>query len=329
MSVDVAELLHELDVTFSAGSSQQSWLLRAPDGTSFELELAPSAERLNAVRVRSTSTNSSNRSGAILHVGISATASVIDRARTGEFSILTSDPIRLIHAGRTYEATVPPPRPQPPRHSGKPAWSRWALQRYLLVTTAQCRQHAIADVLGTTQQSISRAAQALGSLVSDEGSGLFAPDRQRLLEHWLSEYPGPGGHEFGWYGLDTPVENVTRAVSLADELQIHTMVSGDVAADSIMPWKLPQLGRVYASGPIDLSVEGFTPAVLAEANLVVCIPRDPTLWRLSQVALGDNGEHTLPLADAAIVYWDLLMSGEQDSDEAAEHLSKILTGDRQ
>lgn len=327
MRVDVAALLRELDVTATEGATRQSWLLRAPDRTAFELEPAPPTVRLNAVQIRSAASHRSSSAPRLLHVGMTATASVIERAEAGEIDILTSDPIRLIQAGRTYEAPPTPSSRQPPRHAGKPAWIRWALQRYLLTSQAPSRQHVIADTLGSSQQTISRAAKALGSLVTDEGSGLFAPDRTSLLEHWVHEYPGPGGQEFGWYGLDTALENVTAAVNFAAELDIQTLVSGDAAADRIAPWKLPMRGRIYASGLIDLADNGFAPAPLDEANLVICIPRDPTLWRLSARPEVEHDSDEPIIADAAIVYWDLLMSGDQDSEEAAQQLSRLFTGE--
>lgn len=329
MRVDVSTLLRELDVAVAEGTARQLWLLRAPDGTTFELEPTPPTDRLDAARVRIATSHRPTSAQRLLHIGTTATASVVNRARAGEIDILTANPTRLIQAGRTYEAPLALSPRQPPGQVGKPAWARWALQRHLLVAPTPRRQHEIAKSVGTSQQSISRGAKTLGTLVADEGSGLFAPDRARLLQHWLNEYPGPGGHEFGWYGLDTALENVTNAVSLAGELEIQTLVSGDVAADRIAPWKLPKRGRVYASGPVDLTDEGFVPVPLEEANLVVCLPRDPTLWCLP-VHTG-AGEHSDDpnVADAAIVYWDLLMSGDQDSEEAAQHVGRLLTGEHQ
>lgn len=328
MPVDVAALLRELDILVAEGSSRSSWLLRPPDGTSFEREPTAPTERLNALQIRIDASPRTDGQHRLLHVGRSATAGVVERAEAGEVDILTAEPILLIHAGRTYKAALAPSPRQPPQHTGKPAWVRWALQRYLLLTPTPSRQPVIAEVLGTTQQSVSRAARALHGLVTDEGEGLFAPDPAGLLEHWRNEYPGPGGQEFGWYGLDTATEHVEAVVKVAEQLEVQALVSGDVAADRIAPWKLPMRGRVYVSGPIDLSDDGFVPAPLEEANLVVCVPRDPTLWRLVPSIENYPGSDNLPIADAAIVYWDLLMSGDQDSDEAAQQVSRLLTRDQ-
>ncbi|TGD38306.1 type IV toxin-antitoxin system AbiEi family antitoxin [Brevibacterium aurantiacum] len=328
MPVDVAALLQELDVLVTAGPSRSSWLLRTPDGAAFELEPTTPAEHLNAAQVRIDASRRIDGHSPLLHVGRIATAGVVGRAEAGEIDILTAKPIRLIHAGRIYEAAPAPSPRQPPRHTGKPAWVRWALQRYLLLTPTPSRQPVIAESLGTSQQSVSRSAQSMQSLVIDMGDGLFAPDRAQLLDRWRNEYPGPGGQEFGWYGLDAATKHVEAVVGLATQLEIHTLVSGDVAADKIAPWKLPMQGRVYVTEPIDLADEGFVPVPLDEANLVTCVPRDPTLWRLAPSQENYSESDDLPIADAAIVYWDLLMGGDQDSEEAAQQVSRLLTGDQ-
>lgn len=103
MPVDVATLLRELGVLVAEGSSRSSWLLRAPDGTSFDLEPAAPAERLNAIQVRIDASHRTDSRKRLLHVSRSATAGVVERAEAGEIDILTAQPIRLIHAGRTYE----------------------------------------------------------------------------------------------------------------------------------------------------------------------------------------------------------------------------------
>ena len=122
------------------------------------------------------------------------------------------------------------------------------------------RQSVIASALGTSQQSVSNAAGHLAGLVTDCGEGLVATDRARLLEHWRNEYTGPGGQAFGWYSLDPVAEQVSKAVEVAKFLDISPLVSGDIAADRIAPWKLPVRGRVYVDGPVDLADEGLVPA---------------------------------------------------------------------
>lgn len=326
MSVDVGALLHELDVRVAEGATATTWLLRTSDGSAFEVEPTAPANRVNAVQVRSAERHRSSEPGRLLHVGESATPGVVERAKAGEIDLLTAEPIRLIHSGRSFDVETVPQSRQRPQHTGKHPWVRWALERYLLLAPQPSRQSQIARSLGTTQQSISRAAQALNGLVADDGEGLVAADRSRLLEHWRDEYPGPGGQEFGWYSLDPVMELTGRVVDVAALLEVGTLVSGDVAADVIAPWKLPASARIYISAPVDLADDGFASVPLEEANVVTCIPRDPTLWRLGALMEEDPESDDLPLADAAIVYWDVFMSGDQDSDEAAQQLAYRLTG---
>lgn len=328
MSVDLAALLHELDVRVTEGSTGAAWLLRTSDGDTFEVEPTVPAHRVTAAQVRTNTPRHRGQRSRPLHVGETATSGVIERAVASEIDILTSEPLRLILEGRIFEVRPQPQLRHRSQHPGRRPWTRWALERYLVLSPTPSRQSQIAETLGVTQQSVSRAAQSLSRIVLDEGDGLFAADRSQLLTQWQGEYPGPGGQEFGWYSLDPVTKLVDRVVSLAALLEVRTLVSGDVAADRIAPWKLPERGRIYVSGPLDLADDGFVSVPLDEANVVTCIPRDPTLWRLAYPAQVSADSSVQPIADAAIVYWDLLRSGEQGSDEAAAHLAQLLTEER-
>lgn len=328
MTVDVAALVQELGLRISEGSSEWSWLLRAPDGNFFEVEPIAPVERLTAHRVRAVSTGRPIGPDRVLHIGKSATDGVVEDAEAGKINILTAEPVRLICDGRSYTAD---PEPQSrsqlrPQRTGRPAWIRWALERYLLLTPEPSRQSVIAETLGTTQQSISRAAHQLNGLVTDEGEGLMAVDRAKLLEHWRNEYTGPGGQEFGWYSLDPVAEQVERVIDLVTLLDVKALVSGDIAADRLAPWKLPSRGQVYVTGPVDLGGDGFVAVPVEEASLVTCVPRDPSLWWLAPPTEEAAGSDGLPIADAAIVYWDLLTSTDPDSEEAANQVAALLIG---
>ncbi|MBP1054709.1 hypothetical protein J6397_31785 [Rhodococcus qingshengii] len=328
MTVDVAALVQELGLRISEGSSEWSWLLRAPDGNFFEVEPIAPVERLTAHRVRAVSTGRSIGPDRVLHIGRSATDGVVEDAEASKINILTAEPVRLICDGRSYTAD---PEPQSrsqlrPQRTGRPAWIRWALERYLLLTPEPSRQSVIAESLGTTQQSISRAAHQLNGLVTDEGEGLMAVDRAKLLEHWRNEYTGPGGQEFGWYSLDPVAEQVERVIDLVTLLDVKALVSGDIAADRLAPWKLPSRGQVYVTGPVDLGGDGFVAVPVEEASLVTCVPRDPSLWWLAPPTEEAAGSDGLPIADAAIVYWDLLTSTDPDSEEAAAQVAALLIG---
>src|SRR5690625_7721289 len=116
MSTDVGAILRELDFSIIQGSSSDAWLLRAPDGTSFEVSPAPSVSRLNAHTIRTLIAHHQG-SGSPLLVGETATDGVLSRAEAGQVDILIAAPVRLIHAGIPYTA----PERAAPRSTGATA----------------------------------------------------------------------------------------------------------------------------------------------------------------------------------------------------------------
>ncbi|WP_411730566.1 type IV toxin-antitoxin system AbiEi family antitoxin [Paeniglutamicibacter sp.] len=327
MEVDVVALLRELDVAISEGTTDRSWLLRSPTGEPVLVEPILPVDRITSHAVRNISSH--RRSPASpLFVGRTITPNMLEQAKAGNFDVLTERPLQLVLRGSVYAGEETAPAPARRRPSGRAAWVRWAVGRCLLLSSEPLRQPAIAELLGTSQQSVSNAARQLGDLVADAGSGLSAANKARLLEHWVEEYPGSSGPEFGWYSLDPIVEQTLQAAKVAELLDARPLISGDVAADRLAPWKLPSRGRIYVNSPIDLGGDGFVPAPADEATLITCVPRDPTLWRLAQATpCPESGAPAL--ADAAIVYWDVLASGEIDSVEAAGHLKELIIGSKQ
>ncbi len=327
MSIDVVDLLRELDFSIDLWD-ERSWLLRAPDGHRYLCELAPVVDRITSKAVRYPKTPLGAHDMRPLVAGETITASMLERACSGELDVLTERPLRLIVRGRVYSddtvAGLPhAPTATPRRHRGRPPWIRWATMRCLLLAQGPLRQSEIASALGSSQQAISIAVQQLAGLMKDTGSGFVASDKAVLLQKWTADYTGPSGQAFGWYSLDPVVEQTERAAEVAALYDVDPLISGDVAADRLAPWKLPAAGRVYVKSPVDLGGEGFVPAPLDEATLVTCIPRDPTIWNLLGAGPGLVGDRP-PLADAVIVYWDVLHGRDVDSMEAASKLAQSI-----
>lgn len=324
MAVDTATLLRELDLVITAGGCPGIWCLRSGDGLNFDVAPTPAVQRVEARHVRMALAHGPRP----LLVGESATPMTVERAEHGLIDLLTAHPLRLIQDGKVRAVGQPAAMDPSARRArrGRPAWITWALQRRLLLAEAPERQAAIAARLGTSQQAISRAAQMLAGFIQDDGAGLVARDRRKLLEHWMREYPGPGGQEFGWYSLAPPREQASAAVAVATARQMEPVVGGDVAADVLAPWKRPSRARLYLRGPVDLSDDGFVPAPLEEATLLTCVPQDPTLWRLVSDSTGPDTASGFPLADAPTVLWDLVHSDDLDGGAAAEKLTELLVG---
>ena len=322
MAVDVSELLREFGLSILEGEKRAVWLLHGADGERIQVEPTAPISHLNAHTVRRLTLDGRSR----LLVGETAAAGVVRQALAGQVDILIAHPPRLIHAGHEYSIAenIAPPLTRP--RSGRVAWTRWTIERYLILATEPSKQGEIAETAQTTQQSVSNTALHLAELVTVTGDGLVATNRAGLLEHWFAEYAGPGGLQLGWYSLDPVLQQTKLAIEAAELLGVQALVSGDVAADSLAPWKRPARGRLYLDGPVDLEQDGFVPAPLDEATLVTCIPVDPSLWRLINLRPAASTTGSLPLADPAIVYWDLKTSGEVDSDEAAEHLAAVAIG---
>lgn len=327
MAVDIVALLRDLDFSITGGTSSASWLLRASDGTSFEVAPSAPVERLTAHIVRNVIAHPRTRRSPLL-VGESATEGVTERAKAGQVDILTAEPLRLIRAGIIYAVEDGEIMGHAGSASRRPAWTRWAVERYLLLAREPARQLTIAAALGTSQQSVSNTARHLGELATDHGSGLIAADRRGLLEHWLHEYPGPGGQEFGWYSLEPITEQTAKAVEVATLLDLRPLVSGDVAADRLAPWKLPARGCIYINGPIDLAGDGFVPAPVKESTLITCVPRDPSIWQLDDLRPEPDRPGEMALVDPVIVYWEMVNSADFDSEEAADHLAALIMGGR-
>ncbi|MDO5619545.1 hypothetical protein [Kocuria sp.] len=199
--------------------------------------------------------------------------------------------------------------------------------RYLLLATQPTRHHYIAAVLGTSQQSVSNSARSLGPLVEQTAQGLVAADKSALLAHWVSVYPGPGGQPFGWYSVETPREQASKALELAQLLGDNALLSGDMAADHLAPWKTPTHSIVYTHSPVGLSEDGFVPAPVDQATLVTCTPMDPTVWKLAAL-MNDSGAESLSLADPALIYWDTRNGTDPDSQEAADQIARLLLSHR-
>ena len=322
MGLDVVSLLRELNFRIDEGTRERSWLLRSPENAIFLVAVVPSVERVSARTMRNFIAPKGSPVRP-LFAGLTATDGVLEQARAGQV-VLTEHPLQLILKGtvftpEAFEQAAPVQR----KSSRRVAWGRWAVERCLLLADTPMRQSEIAGYVGVSQQMVSRVCKNLGSLVTNTIDGVEAQEPVKLLERWTATYPGAGGQQFGWYSLDPVVKQTLNAVEEARLLDLHPLVSGDVAADRLMPWKLPTRGLIYVDSPIDLSGRGFVAAPLEEATLITCIPDDPTIWRLSEIGAFPIYED-LDLADAALVYWDVLNSNDVDSREAAGQLAALI-----
>lgn len=239
------------------------------------------------------------------------------------------------------------------RRPGRVPWGSLTLVRRLLEQPA-ATQRVLAALAHVSQP---RASQTLGALaeqqlVARHKAGWVVRDFDRLLRLWLDTYPGPGGISTYWYGLDSPRDQAQAVIRLlakgvsaeaAPDREQHAaaaepsaVLSGDVAADIVAPWRIPGRAVVYARSGADLTEAGLTPAGVQEATLELIVPEDPGVWPSpSPHALGSRtesyetepvvgGKSSMPIADPIQILWDVQRAPGSDSGEAAARLWQVL-----
>lgn len=214
---------------------------------------------------------------------------------------------------------------------GRRPWTRWAVERLLLLAEQPLTQVELAAVLEVTQQSVSHVLRG-HRFASRIDRGWVIGQRAEALDGLLAEYPGPGGVSTYWYGLDPAVRQAEAAATWCVERGAGCVLTGDVAADVYAPWRLPAVAGLYSSELLDFTAAGFTPATDAEYTLVVTVPTDRTLWRTAAAAAQPTVRVDPAAVDAVppvrvdpiIVLHDVLASPGPDAAEAGEHLRRAI-----
>jgi hypothetical protein len=220
-----------------------------------------------------------------------------------------------------------PPKPKHrtlPRGSGSFAIIR-SLIRFSEGEAEEPRAMGLAQQAGVSQP---RASQVLGrlqdlGLVERSERGRWVPDSSGLLDRFLDEYPGPGGSERYFYGLDGPTEAAVR-LARAHTSQRPIAVSADVGPDLLQAWRRPSTAVIYALHDIDPGSAGLVNAQGAhDANVIVRVPNDRSVFRSPElVATVHHAE--VSLADETQQIWDLRDLGGADRLEAAGVLREWL-----
>jgi hypothetical protein len=270
-----------------------------------------------------------------------ATARVRQALETAGWSWLVTggDGIRgtLRLGGGDVHVGEPPSQKARPGHQrpGRVPWGSLTVVRRLVAQPA-LTQKALAASANVSQPRVSQILAALAKqrLVERTNAGWSVRDFDRLVHRWLESYPGPGGIGTFWYGLGAPTDQASAAMSLLsrratsrrrpirDRLDTSAepfaVLSGDVAADLVAPWRSPSRSVIYARGGADLSDAGLTPADAKDATLELIVPEDPGLWPAS------DGQPSIPIADMLQILWDVKRSPGPDSLEAFQRLWEVI-----
>jgi hypothetical protein len=257
----------------------------------------------------------------LLHVPKISTKT-LRRAETSGWSVITDDGhlSLLLKDGTRFRRQ--PTRPEAParkRSPGPPQYGRFAVVRRLLEEGPHKQARLAADA-GMTQSRISRILGSLREqgLLTRTHQGWAPADWDKLCDWFLTSYPGPGGMRMHWYSLDSTPGAAEAAGTAALAANTRLGLSGDVAADLVLPWRRPRSAVVYADRGFDLTQAGMTPAVSPrDATLTVIVPKDPGVWPPRPWTPRRNVSR-MEVVDPVQVLYDLYTATGPDAEQAAD-----------
>jgi hypothetical protein len=256
-----------------------------------------------------------------LLVARSITSEALERASAAGWSVVTDDGAGRLRLGqRTVHLDSTIPAQLPPRPRGRPGRSVFSVVRALFALEDGARQDEIAEFAHVGQAAVSKALNRLAErdLVARGEHGWEVTDRAGALSWWLAHYPGPGGIETHWFGVDPINEQAYRAYRALDSERANPVLSGDVAADLVVPWRTPRRATLYAQRGTDLSAIGLTPSDASAATLTLVLPEDPGVWSISKSLIEMRGHGDVARANAFQVLYDVSHSPGPDAGEALE-----------
>lgn len=187
----------------------------------------------------------------------------------------------------------------------------------------------LAKIARVTQPRASQVLARLhdAGLIQKGRENPHEPNREELLDAFISEYRGPGGSEYALYSLDPPQHTAVRVASSAR--RTLAAISADVGPDLVAAWRTPSHLIVYIDKPIDANAHGLTPAKdRSDANVLLRVPDDSSVFGNWHPIVADLNGSKLRLADPTQMIWDLHDLGGDDRTEAAGHLKSWILGVR-
>lgn len=189
-------------------------------------------------------------------------------------------------------------------------YSRYGLLRALAKTSRPRRQIEFAQELGITQAAVSQNLSSMSQLVEKVSDGWRARSFDLVTKEFLENYPGPGGYEQGWFGLEAIIAQGEKVAGAFPEV----LLSADCAADELAPYRKARTAMVYSKVSLDLESLGFARASSDQATLFEIIPADKTIFPLGISVQGK------PLVDPLLAAFDLKRSKGLDAFEGAEEI---------
>ncbi|MGD8193062.1 hypothetical protein ACEXQB_001030 [Herbiconiux sp. P18] len=205
----------------------------------------------------------------------------------------------------------PDDKPAPRPTKGKKPYNRFALERALLLDRRSRRQIDLAKEIGAPQSAVSQSLRSLNPAMSDFAGGMDVAEWSAFWDDFLAEYPGPGGITTYWWH-DAPLEEQARRVREKAEV----LVSGDLAARAIAPWRQPEHVTLYLAEGFDPSTLGFALGTADDYTLSLTMPADKTIFATARAFAPAPG-----YVDSAIAAYDVGATGTSgDENEAAARI---------
>jgi hypothetical protein len=234
----------------------------------------------------------------------------------------------LLFRQRRLTTRPVPARRTLPRGSGSFAIIR-ALVRFSNDADEDLTATTLATQAGVSQPRVSQVMRHLHNLklVDKSPGGKWTPQRDALLDRFLTEYPGPGGSEQYFYSLESPTAVAVRAGRVSSD-RYPIVASADVGPDLIMPWRKPSLVVLYTKSAIDpADLKLVSARGSHDANVILRMPGDRSVFP-SQALVARVQDDDVPLADPLQQIWDLNDLGGADRLEAAGRLREWLLAPR-
>ena len=202
-------------------------------------------------------------------------------------------------------------KPSVPR--GRKPFTQYALVRSLLLDPRPRRQVDFARETGSSQPAVSTALKGLETGVEHRRAGTVTTDWAALWDFYSDRYPGTGGITTYWWH-DAPLDDqIGRLTTHAARRGITCLVSGDLGARRVAPWRQPEHATLYLAAGVDPGQAGFALAGPDDHTLSITVPEDTTVFATA-AAHGMVAGH----ADPVLIAYDVERAGTTgDQGEAA------------
>lgn len=234
----------------------------------------------------------------------------------------TAHDVHPVHDARVEDdRPVVPGRGRPARATGRVAQALFYLEG--------ATQRDLVEETGLSQARVSQILrdwpQRSGVVrVAGRPARWQVDDPDALMSTWLDHYLPEERVTTYWYGLDGPREQAEAAL---EAMAGRGRVSGELAADALAPWAVPETALVYSDEGRDLAGAGLVPCPRDAATLELVATRDPAVIpseRAVAFMAAASPSAAMPLADPLVVLSDLARSSGLDADQSTQRLRARL-----